>query len=336
MRATHPRIRRNAVHQTAVITAALATMLFGSPAIAQTSVELTAAGPEGNLAGTLLSPEASQATVVIVPGSGPTDRDGNNPLGVTAAPYRLLAEALAEKGVATLRIDKRGMFGSKAALADANAVTISDYATDLQRWTTALRARDPNQCVFLLGHSEGGLVALEAMTQVDDLCGVILVATPGRPIGDIMRDQFRANPANAPLLADALSAVDTLERGETVDVSAFHPALQQVFAPQVQPFLIDMMRRDPTALASQGDVPMLIVHGGRDIQATAADAAALRAARPDATYAEFADMTHVLKDVASDDRMANLATYTDASLPLADGLADSIAEFVRANASGEQ
>ena len=77
--------------------------------------------------------------VLIIPGSGPTDRDGNNPLGVTAAPYRLLAEALAAKGVSSVRIDKRGMFGSKAAVADPNTVTIGDYAADTHDWVEAIR-----------------------------------------------------------------------------------------------------------------------------------------------------------------------------------------------------
>ena len=56
--------------------------------------------------------------MLILPGSGPTDRDGNNPMGITAAPYRMLAEALATKGVSSVRIDKRGLFGSKAAIPD--------------------------------------------------------------------------------------------------------------------------------------------------------------------------------------------------------------------------
>ncbi|HCJ43910.1 MAG TPA: alpha/beta hydrolase, partial [Erythrobacter sp.] len=98
-----------------------------------------APGPQGDLAGTLIAPAEGQPLVLIIPGSGPTDRDGNNPLGVTAALYRLLADALAERGIGTLRIDKRGMFASKAAVADANAVTIADYVTDTASWVGAAR-----------------------------------------------------------------------------------------------------------------------------------------------------------------------------------------------------
>ena len=69
--------------------------------------------------------------VLIVPGSGPTDRDGNSPLGGAAVPYALLARALARQGIASVRIDKRGLFGSAGAVAGSNAVTIADYGDDL-------------------------------------------------------------------------------------------------------------------------------------------------------------------------------------------------------------
>ena len=90
--------------------------LAASPALAAppAPVELTAPGPEGPLAGTLLDPDGKAPLVLLIPGSGPTDRDGNNPLGVAGGPYRQLAEALAANGIGTLRIDKRGLFGSKA------------------------------------------------------------------------------------------------------------------------------------------------------------------------------------------------------------------------------
>ena len=102
---------------------------------------MTTPGPHGDLAGTFTDAGKGAPVVLIIPGSGPTDRDGNNPLGVTASSYRLLAEALAPKGMSTLRIDKRGMFGSKSAIPDPNAVSIADYASDTHRWAHALRKR---------------------------------------------------------------------------------------------------------------------------------------------------------------------------------------------------
>lgn len=267
--------------------------------------------------------------MLVIPGSGPTDRDGNNPLGVTAAPYRLLAEALGQKGVSTVRIDKRGMFGSKAAIADVNEVTIDDYATDTHNWVKVIRARTGAKCVWLLGHSEGGLVALESALHSEGICGVILVSTAGRKLGDVMREQLRSNSANAPILDDALAAIDSLEAGKMVDVSAMHPALQKLFAPQVQPFLIDVMAADPAKLAASIEVPMLIAQGSRDLQVSEADAKMLAAAQPKAKLVLIPAMNHVLKDVASDDGTANLAAYADPSIPVDAGLVNAIADFVR-------
>lgn len=298
-------------------------------AAAAASAAITAPGPQGPLEGTLLDAGKSAPVVLIIPGSGPTDRDGNNPLGVTAAPYRLLAEALAAKGVSSARIDKRGMFGSKAAVADANKVTIADYAADTHNWVEAIHKRTGAKCVWVLGHSEGALVALASAQNPDGMCGVILVSGAGRRMSDIIREQLRANPANAPVLDSAMAAIDSLEQGRHVDVTDMHPALQRLFAPQVQDFLIDMFRQDPARLAAAVKLPMLIVQGERDVQISVADAKALATAQPKARLVLIPAMNHVLKDVASDDRAANVATYADPSLPVDSTAVDAIASFVK-------
>jgi pimeloyl-ACP methyl ester carboxylesterase len=310
------------------IAAFAAALLASAPPAGAAPHPITAAGPEGALAGTIVPPAAGRPVVLVVPGSGPTDRDGNNPMGVAAAPYRMLAEELAARGIGSVRIDKRGMFASKAAVADPNAVTIGGYVDDVAAWIASIRKDTGRECVWLLGHSEGGLIALAAAGKVDRVCGVILVAAPGRPMGQILREQLQANPANAPVLPDAMAAIAKLESGERVDVAAMHPALQGLFAPAVQGFLIDMFRYDPAALAAKIDRPILIVQGGRDLQVPVADGEALHAAQPAARYVPVPDMNHVLKTVTADDRAANFATYADPALPVAPALVDAIAAFV--------
>src|SRR5215472_5902021 len=95
----------------------------------------------GALSGTMLGPKTGSAIVLIIPGSGPTDRDGNNRLGVKGSPYKRLAEGLARRAVTTVRVDKRGMFGSSGAAADPNAVTIGDYAGDVHTWVKVIRQK---------------------------------------------------------------------------------------------------------------------------------------------------------------------------------------------------
>jgi fermentation-respiration switch protein FrsA (DUF1100 family) len=145
-----------------------------------------------------------------------------------------------------------------------------------------------------------------------------------------MRDQLRANPANAPVLDDALAAIDSLEAGQRIEVSNMHPSLQALFAPKVQPFLIDLMAQDPVKLARSTDLPMLIVQGGRDIQVSDADFDAFRSAGVGAEFLLIETMNHVLKTVETEDRAANLATYADPSIPVSDELTDGIARFVQA------
>lgn len=302
---------------------------FMMAAAAATAVPITAPGPKAPLAGTLLDVGPGSPVVLMIPGSGPTDRDGNNPLGVAAAPFRLLAEALAAKGVSSVRVDKRGLGESKAAVANGNDVTIGDYAADTHSWVASIRARTKAKCVWVLGHSEGALVALASAQQPQGICGVVLVSGAGRKLSDVIREQLRANPANAPVLDSAMAALDKLDKGERVDVTGMHPALQKLFAPQVQGFLIDMFRHDPAKLAGALRVPLLIVQGEHDIQVSVADAKALAAAQPKAKLVLVPTMNHVLKDVASDDRQANLATYADPSLPVDATLVDSIAAFVK-------
>ena len=216
-----------------------AALAAASAAPIQSYVE--ARGPAGPLKGTMLAPASLGASMMlIIPGSGPTDRDGNNPYGLKASSYKLLAEGLAARGIGTVRIDKRGMFASTHAVTDADAVTIDDYVTDVGAWTTSIRTQTNAPCVWLLGHSEGGLVALAAAQKVQDICGLVLISTAGRPLGEVLRTQLRSNPANAPILDQAMSAIDTLEAGKRFDVTRMNPALLPLFAPQVQGFLINV------------------------------------------------------------------------------------------------
>ena len=302
----------------------------GPPSSIQTYVE--ASGPSGPLKGTLLSrPHVREPVVLIIPGSGPTDRDGNSPAGLKAASYRLLAEALADRGVASVRIDKRGMFASAGAVADANDVTIDAYASDVQAWVKTIRQTTGAGCVWVLGHSEGGLVALAAAQKPADICGLILVAAAGRPLGTVLREQMASNPANAPLLDQADAAISALEAGRRVDVADLHPALQQLFRPAVQGFLINELALDPAKLIAAYGGPVLIVQGDRDIQVSVADAKRLKAADPKAQLTILSNINHVLKSVNSEDRAANIATYADPSLPLGPGVADTIVNFIAAS-----
>jgi len=307
----------------------IAWALMAAAAVAQ-PVErpIVAPGPLAPLAGTLADAGRGSPIVLIIPGSGPTDRDGNSPLGIKAAPYRLLAEELAARGISSVRIDKRGMFGSKAAVANANKVAIADYTADTRAWIATIRRATGAKCVWLLGHSEGGLIALTAAQQPKDICGVITVAAVGRRIGEVLREQLRANPANAPYLDPAFTTIASLEAGKTVNSATLPAPLRTLFADDVQHLLIDLLAEDPAGLAAALKPPLLIVQGDNDIQVTVDDAKALAAAQPKATLAILHGVNHVLKIPPGEDRAANLKAYADPALPIAPEVAEAIAGFV--------
>lgn len=314
----------------------LFTLALSAAASAAAPEDIRIPAEQGELAGTYIAPATGKDIVLILPGSGPTDRDGNNPMGVRAASYRLLAEALAQQGIGSIRADKRGLFGSTTA-GDANAVTIDLYAEDARRWISAIRQRSGRPCIWVAGHSEGGLTALTlgaAARPSGEICGIITLSTFGRPLGDVLRTQLAQAVPDPALRQQANDAVAALEAGRSVDAATMPLGLRGLFAPQVQNFLKDMMQRNPVALAHSITLPMLIMQGDNDMQITVADAQALHQGNPASQLALLPEVSHVLKRAPANDRAANLATYGDPDLPLAPGVTETIVRFITTHPTG--
>lgn len=262
--------------------------------------------------------------VIMVPGSGPTDRDGNNQV-MKSNSLRYLAHGLAKEGISSIRVDKRGMFASADA-GDANHVSVEIYARDYRAWAEKGVSVSDRECVFLLGHSEGGLMVSAAALMAKNICGIILVAAPGRPLGDVLREQLKANPANIIILKDAEAAISTLEAGERVDVSNYHSALKGLFNPAVQDYLISVFAVDPADILTRIDVPILIIQGENDIQVSVAQAERLGQAIGQPPVV-IEGMNHVLK-AAPASRLANLATYNSPDTPIDPMVVSAIANFI--------
>ncbi|HYC73455.1 alpha/beta hydrolase [Brevundimonas sp.] len=277
------------------------------------------------LHGTLLTPESPRAVAVILPGSGPTDRDGNSPMGVSGGAYRLLAEALAEQGIATLRADKRGIAQSAAGGMSETDLRFSHFVEDARGWAAQAAARTGRPCAWLIGHSEGALVALAATEGGNDkVCGLVLLSGAGRPARIVLEEQLGPQLPE-PMRTQAFHAMAELEAGRLAPDTP--PELAALFRPSVQPYLISWFRLDPARLIADWDGPVMIGQGLTDIQTSETDARALAAARPDATLVLWEGVNHLLK-IAPADRAANLATYSDPALPLAPDVADDIAGFI--------
>jgi len=276
------------------------------------------------LAGTLLKPANVEKppVVLLIAGSGPTDRNGNQG-GAGPGSLRQLAEALAERGIASLRFDKRGIGRSPTSMRE-DQLDFDTFVNDAGAWIKLLAARGDLGPLYLAGHSEGGMIAIR-LARRETVAGIVLLATPGRRFSVILREQL-TNALPQPLRDEAFAALAALERGETVaNVSA---PLLPLFRPSVQPFLRSEIAMDPAAELAQLRAPLLIASGGHDLQVTAADAQALVRARPDARRFEAPEMNHVLK-AAPAGRAEQQAAYSDPTLPLIPGLVDAVATFVK-------
>ena len=277
------------------------------------------------LHGTLLLPDGAgpHPALLLVAGSGPVDRDGNMP-GLVNNSLRLLAEGLAEQGVATLRTDKRGAGASHAAAPDETGLLLDTYVRDASTWLQALADDPAISRAGILGHSEGALIATLA-AQAAPVDRLVLLAGAGVPAGPAILRQLAGNGVPAEVVAAARTMIGRLLRGEAVvDVP---DALTGLFRPSVQPYMASWLVRDPAAELAALCCPVLVVQGTADLQMCEADARLLAAVRLGAKLLLVPGMNHVLKSPKAG-RAANLAAYADPGLPLTAGLVDGIAGFI--------
>ncbi|WP_414865732.1 alpha/beta hydrolase [Pseudomonas sp. IT-P12] len=279
----------------------------------------------GELFGSLLLPKSDQPVpvVLIISGSGPTDRDGNNPDGGRNDSLKRLAWVLAKHNVASVRYDKRGVAASLAATPDERNLSVEAYVADAQAWSRKLKSDPRFGPLILLGHSEGALIASLAAPSVD-AAAVISMSGSARPIDQVLREQL-ARSLPPPLMLRSNELIDSLKAGKTDD--NVPSPLQVIFRPSVQPYLISLFRQDPAAAFARLKMPALIIQGSHDIQVGVDDARQLKAAKPDAELALIDGMNHVLRIVPNDVKR-QLASYKDPQLPLAAELGTRILGFI--------
>lgn len=279
----------------------------------------------GELFGSLLLPKSDTPVpvVLIISGSGPTDRDGNNPDGGRNDSLKRLAWVLAKHNIASVRYDKRGVAASLAATPDERNLTLPAYVSDAEAWGRKLKADPRFGQLILLGHSEGALVASLAAPKVD-AAAVISLSGSARPVDQVLRQQL-SNRLPPPLMLRSNQLLDSLKAGKTDD--NVPPPLQVIFRPSVQPYLISLFREDPAAAFARLKMPALIIQGSHDIQVGVEDARLLKAAKPDAELVVIEGMNHVLR-IVPNDMKRQLASYKDPNLPLAAELGTQILGFI--------
>lgn len=280
--------------------------------------------PDGRLHGSLLLPKSDRPLPValLIAGSGPTDRNGNNPMGHNDSLKRL-AQGLAKQGIASLRYDKRGVGKSLALAPDERDLSVEAYVADAAAWIEKLQGDPRFSSVILIGHSEGALIASLASAR-QPVAALITLAGSGRPIDDVLREQLQGRLPPA-LLASSHYLIDELRAGRTHQ--PVPEALEVLFRPSVQPYLISLFRQDPAQAFAQADAPALIIQGTHDMQVGIEDARALQRSRPDAELALISGMNHVLRIVPAQPQQ-QLASYNEPDRPIAQALTERIMKFL--------
>nr|WP_199003217.1 alpha/beta fold hydrolase [Flavobacterium sp. ASV13] len=273
--------------------------------------------------GTLTTPATGTKfpVALIISGSGPTDRDGNNAMMKNNS-LKLLAEALAKNGIASLRYDKRGIGESKAAAVAESSLVFENYTEDVKSWINLLKQDKRFSKVIVIGHSEGSLIGMIAGAKADKF---ISIAGSGESADKLIKTQI-ASKANKQLEDLTFPIIDSLKGGN--NVKKVDPMLNSLFRPSIQPYLISWFKYNPQTEIKKLTVPVLVVQGNNDLQVTVKDAELLSQANKNAELLIVDKMNHVMK-IIDGDVQANMASYNNENLPISEIMTNKIISFIK-------
>ena len=277
----------------------------------------------GEIFGTLTLPTNNNKKVpvaLIIAGSGPTDREGNN-ISMKNNSLKMLAEALAKQGIASLRYDKRGVAESRKSAKSELDLRFEDYINDAKGWIDFLLAKNQFSKVIVIGHSEGSLIGMIA---AEDRATFISIAGAGRSADLILKEQLAAQPKQ--IKDTCFAIIDSLKSGKTVE--KVNPLLFSLFRPSVQPYMISWFKYDPQIEINKIKKKSLIVQGTKDIQVSLIDAELLSKANNKSQLLVVENMNHVLK-IVEGDRKENMATYNNQTIPVSEKMISGIVDFIK-------
>ena len=306
------------------------TLLGALAAVGFLGVMAGASGEEakiriGNIDAVLTTPPDVEhpPIALLIAGSGSTDHDGNGPQ-IKPATLKKLSEQLVARKIATLRYDKRGAGGWKPEFGRPEDFRFKDYVEDATALVNYLRGSGKFPRLALVGHSEGGLVAILTARRVP-VDRLVLLATAARRQGDLLKAQLERKQIPSDVLQPIVKAIDAIMSGQIVDP----PPPGLAIAPSMQPGIASAFTEDPIDPLKLIEQPTLIVGGGRDRQVARLDFMALSAASPLAKTLWLPEMNHVLVDVADEDD--DLAAYNQPERALDTDMIDTVAAFILAN-----
>lgn len=288
---------------------------------------ITSGEGANTLYGSLLIPghKVKPPVILLISGSGPTDRDGNSPaLQGKNDSLKMLAEELAIAGFASVRYDKRGIGESFAAGKSEEELRFQAYVADVQAWVKQLNADPRFSGVAIIGHSEGASVGLLA-AQSSDVAAYVSLAGPARSASKILRTQLQ-DKLPPDLLKLNETILSKLEKGELVQ--EIPAPLLALYRPSVQPYLISWFSVVPVEVIKTLKMPVAIFQGDTDIQVAVSEALLLSKSQPMAQLHVIKGMNHILKQVPMDLK-EQVASYSNPYLYLDPSFINPLINFLK-------
>lgn len=272
--------------------------------------------------GTLLSPNNVKKPnlAIIIAGSGPTDRDGNQNF-LKNNSLKKLAVNLTNNNIATYRYDKRIVKQLKSNNLDKNII-FDHFVTDAKSVIDYFKSTKNFNKIYVIGHSQGSLVGMLAAKDRAD--GFISLAGAGQSIDQVIIEQVNKTAPN--FTEDTKRIFKTLKEGKTT--TDYPMALSSIFNIEIQKFMINWMKYNPTEVLSTLNIPILVINGTKDLQVSETEAKLLKEANKDATLKIIENMNHVLVTIEGDD-LENSKSYAETQRPIAEGLIDTITNFIK-------
>jgi pimeloyl-ACP methyl ester carboxylesterase len=284
-------------------------------------IQVVLSTKSGKLHGSLMQPlhDEHKAIVLIIAGSGPTDRDGNNNFMKNNCLLQL-AEGLAANGIASIRYDKRGIAASFASMTKEEDLRFDTYINDTKAWLQWMRKEFNYRSIVIAGHSEGSLIGMIAANGLADK--YLSLAGAGEPITNTLKRQLQKQVPN--MMDRCNTMIDSLSEGLLINNPP--QVLMSVFRPSVQPYLISWFKYNPQQEIKKLKIPVMIAQGDRDLQVTVEDARMLHEAKPDANYLVVEGMNHVFKTVSND--QDNYKSYGEPNRPISRNLITEFVSFI--------
>ena len=276
------------------------------------------------LNGTLYAPIKQNNTtklVILIAGSGPTNRDGNQ-IGLTNNSLKLLAESLVKNGIAVYSYDKRIFAQMASGKLDEASLSFDNFIDDAKAVVLYFKNQKKYHSIIIAGHSEGALIGMLAANGNAD--AYISIAGAGRPIDEVLLEQIGKQ---APFLKEEVEKnLATLKSGNTFELK--NQMLASLFRASVQPYMISWIKYHPQNEIKKLQIPSLLINGDKDIQVSVQDAQLLQQVKPDAQLQIIPNMNHIFKVIQGDDA-ENKASYTNPELPISTELTSIITTFIR-------